>query len=129
MPINFTDADKLYLNTALGRTLKETLTESVQSDMITEELSETMLKEFNRLTLDEIRTNVKAKCEIKGKVNWYRRVEDVWTIQLKDVSINDGKTEERVEELNVIGVQSKRKLQKRKRRRHWKKVTSKKEVI
>lgn len=56
------------------------------------QLAMKVLANFDRVTSDRLRTDVKAKMSFKGHLNTYRFCDDVWTFVIKDVNmkLDDG---------------------------------------
>ncbi|KAI9336133.1 transcription initiation factor IIA gamma chain [Obelidium mucronatum] len=77
-------AYQFYRNSSVGQALCDSLDEMIQEGSIDPQVAVTMLNQFDASMAEALRTQVKAKTTIKGKLHIYRFCDDVWTFVIAE---------------------------------------------
>eukprot|EP00197_Chlamydomonas_leiostraca_P011276 CAMPEP_0202865256 /NCGR_PEP_ID=MMETSP1391-20130828/5460_1 /ASSEMBLY_ACC=CAM_ASM_000867 /TAXON_ID=1034604 /ORGANISM="Chlamydomonas leiostraca, Strain SAG 11-49" /LENGTH=229 /DNA_ID=CAMNT_0049545069 /DNA_START=134 /DNA_END=823 /DNA_ORIENTATION=+ len=78
---------ELYRQTHMGDCLVEALEELMQAGKVTEELANTIIKQFDASMLDALRNKVQGKATIKANLKTYRYFDNVWQFTLENVNL------------------------------------------
>ncbi|KAJ3007537.1 UNVERIFIED_CONTAM: hypothetical protein HDU68_003468 [Siphonaria sp. JEL0065] len=94
-------AYEFYRNSSLGQALLDSLDEMIQDGSIEPHIAVRMLSQFDASVAEALRTQVKAKTTIKGKLHIYRFCDEVWTFviegaQFKFENSENSKCDDRV---------------------------------
>ncbi|KAA8900479.1 hypothetical protein FN846DRAFT_958722 [Sphaerosporella brunnea] len=82
----------LYRNTSLGTTLLDSLDEMVMDGRMTPKFACKIVENFDIAMISVLRSKVKARLDLKGKLEDYRCINDEWYMVLKDVVVTlDGR--------------------------------------
>ena len=96
---------QIYKQTILCKKLFETIDELKRNCLITQTLEKKIIEKFNYIMYDEICKLSKSKNTIKAKVTSYRRCDDIWIFNCKDISLKaDNKTQMKIPRLKIIAV-------------------------
>lgn len=76
----------------MGATLADALDTLIVDQRIQPQLAMKVLANFDRVTSDHLRSDVRAKMTFKGHLSTYRFCDDVWTFVIKDINmkLDDG---------------------------------------
>jgi transcription initiation factor TFIIA small subunit len=82
----------LYRGTKLGDSLVEALDVLVEDGKISTNLAVEVLTKFDEAMLRALQRDVNAKASLKGKLDVYRYIDNVWTFILSDVTLRAAPT-------------------------------------
>ena len=111
-----TENYEFYRATSVGDALMETLNDLINANHISGALAIKILHNFDRVVPVILSTEVRATTVIKGKINHYKQVDDVWTFVLKNAEFTtkenglkrDGVQELTAENITVLACPSKK---------------------
>ncbi|QQP57094.1 Transcription initiation factor IIA subunit 2, partial [Caligus rogercresseyi] len=99
---------QLYRNTTLGHTLRETLDELMQMQLLTPALALKVLLQFDRSINNALNTRVKTRLNFKAdKLNTYRFCDNVWTFMLNDVEFKEVSELAKVDRVKIVACDAK----------------------
>ncbi|KAG0684071.1 Transcription initiation factor IIA small chain (TFIIA 13.5 kDa subunit) [Pichia californica] len=78
---------EFYRRSTVGATLADALDTLIVDQRIQPQLAMKVLANFDRVTSDHLRSDVRAKMTFKGHLSTYRFCDDVWTFVIKDVNM------------------------------------------
>ncbi|KAJ3246311.1 hypothetical protein HDU78_007395 [Chytriomyces hyalinus] len=82
-----------YQQSSIGQALIDTLDDMVQDGSIEPQVAARTLQEFDKSLSEAFRTKVRAKATIKGKVDYFRGCDDVWTFVLEQATFKFERSE------------------------------------
>ncbi|KAJ2692279.1 Transcription initiation factor IIA subunit 2 [Coemansia spiralis] len=83
-----------YRNGTLGIALTDTLDELIQAGHITPQLAIQVLEQFDRSLIETLKTQVKAKAVVKGRLGRYGNCDDVWEFVITNAQFRLGVSKE-----------------------------------
>lgn len=95
---------ELYRKSTLGITLQTTLTEFVDSNVITRELSQKMMEQFDKCMQEVMFAEPHMNFSFSGHLNSYRSYNNDWTLFFDDFIIDDGSRTYHTGKTKVIAV-------------------------
>ncbi|KAI8834080.1 Transcription initiation factor IIA small chain (TFIIA 13.5 kDa subunit) [Chytriomyces hyalinus] len=77
---------EFYRQSSIGQALTDALDDMIQEGSIEPQVAMKMLSEFDRSIAEALRTQVRAKTSVKGKLHIYRFCDDVWTFVIENAT-------------------------------------------
>jgi len=78
-----------YRKTTLFKALEETLEEMTSQGLLTTEVADIIVAEFDRSINAALNKHVGRSIEFKADLDVYRFCDDLWTLMLKNISISE----------------------------------------
>ncbi|OSX78682.1 hypothetical protein BU14_0103s0027 [Porphyra umbilicalis] len=92
-----------YRYSQVGLALQEVMDEMVEADLLDVDTQNMMLLQFDKAISSALSTCVKTKASLRGDLDHYRNVENIWTFYLKNAVIKLENVEHRVDDrLRII---------------------------
>lgn len=90
---------QIYRHGSLGSALIDAIDDMVIAGRIPPQLGKSALENFDRIMLRSLGVLTRAKLTFKGHLNMYRHCDNIWTFELKDVTMkmNPGKQSKTIE--------------------------------
>jgi transcription initiation factor TFIIA small subunit len=102
-----TENYEFYRASSVGYALMEALNDLIIAHQIPADLAIKILHNFDRVVPEVLATDVKATTMIKGKINHYKQVDEVWKFVLKNAKFmtrENGQKRDEVQELRAENI-------------------------
>eukprot|EP01016_Furgasonia_blochmanni_P050545 TRINITY_DN7828_c0_g1_i12.p3 TRINITY_DN7828_c0_g1~~TRINITY_DN7828_c0_g1_i12.p3 ORF type:complete len:128 (+),score=20.54 TRINITY_DN7828_c0_g1_i12:286-669(+) len=120
---------KLYRDTRLGQSLRDTLEDMEKNNYIKKEMSDKILDKFDQVFLNFVRSSRPNKSTIKGHLHNYGHCDNVWRFDLQKANVKTDNDTFMSDNLKIMAIdasnheQPKEKL-KKEAIKHGKRTTS-----
>ncbi|GAB0494838.1 hypothetical protein MMPV_006134 [Pyropia vietnamensis] len=92
-----------YRFSQVGLALQEIIDEMIEAETLDEDTQNMLLLQFDKAISSALSTWVKTKATLRGDLDHYRNVENIWTFYLKNAVIKLENVEHRVDDrLRII---------------------------
>ena len=97
-----TENYEFYRASSVGAALLETLDDLISANRMPSALAIKMLHNFDRVVPEVLSTELNATTTIKGKINHYKQVDNVWKFVLKNATFMTKENGQRRDEVHEL---------------------------